>query len=784
MGRKKTVFAMWAFISMVLLAGMSSLIPSSVMAADPVTLRIGILQAPDNLNPFDMKLSISYTVSFLMYDTLNSIEPNFSAGPQLAETWYHDDTDKVWYYNITHDATWHDGVPLTAHDVNFTYNLVKDNEKQCSLWIDYLSNFTDIRALSDYQLRITTDVPKATMLSIMVPVLPKHIWEDIPVKDLSSVDYWKDDNYFPDGPIGSGPLILDEFVLDDFVRMLKNDDYFIDTVNFDILLYKVFASPDLLSNSLKSGFIDIAEGISSFGWNTTIEAPNVDGQEVPTLSLYELGINCASEEWREAFPKSSDNLETTNLAVRQVIAMMTNKSDIVTECKSGLAFEGSGLIPPATPYWHYEVPVEEAWDYGSHEDRVEAANDMLENAGYKYISSSDVRENETNGVLLDFVFNYRLGHPDEEMTAQKIEAWLSDIGIKAEPIGLQEAQLTNAWFACSYDLYIWGWDADVDPSFMLSVMTTGQIPESPQDFAKWSDCFYSNPTYDQLYLDQQNAVDPEDRQAIILEMQEILYYDCPYVVLWYPQGLYAYRTDTFYNYPDMAANPGSTPGTMWFFFEILPYSDDMNLPPEDVYAGPDQEIEVGGELTFTGYAEDPNTGDVLTYTWTFTEPDSSETVRVGQTVDYTFEYVGAVDVELEVEDSGGLSDSDSLVVTVTEEIADAGWAQGYVVDSDGHPIAGATIMYIGKTRTVNSEGAYNISLSPGIYMLNATADGYTTQSENITIETDVISWTNFTLTSTIGSLMGRVVDADTGLAIDGASVKVTIGTFSKMALTN
>ena len=591
-------------------------------------------------------------------------------------------------------------------------------------------------------------------------------------------------DYFPNGPIGSGPLKLDEFVLDDFVRMLKWDEYYIDTVNFDVLLYKVFASPDLLSNAIKAEQVDVADGISTFGWESTIEAPNVDGQEVPTLSLYELGINCASAEWRESFRDASENLETTNLAVRQAIATMTNKTHIVAECKSGFAFEGSGLVPPATPIWHYEAPDEEKWDYGSHEDRVEAANQMLEDAGYRYISSTTVRENESNGVLLDFVFNYRLGHPDEEMAAQKIQGWLAEIGIEAEAIGLSEGQLTNAWFACSYDMYIWGWDADVDPSFILSVMTTDQIPTDPQDFAKWSDCYYSNPEYDALYIDQQNAVNESDRQAIVLEMQEILYRDCPYIVLWYPQGLYAYRTDTFYNYPDMVENPGSTPGSMWFFFEILPYTGDTNLPPENVYAGPDQEVEVGGTLAFTGSADDPNTGDVLTYTWTFTEPDETEVTKVGQNVDYTFENIGTVDVMLVVEDSGGLTDSDSLVVTVTEPIPDAGWVRGYVKDDSGSPVVGAVITYLNKSRVADEEGAFNISLSPGDYVIDATADGYSQDSQEVTIVTGMVSWANFTLMVTSGSLMGRVLDADTGLGIDGASVKITIGTTVKMSITN
>jgi peptide/nickel transport system substrate-binding protein len=54
-----------------------------------------------------------------------------------------------------------------------------------------------------------------------------------------------------------------------------------------------------------------------------------------------------------------------------------------------------------------------------------------------------------------------------------------------------------------------------------------------------------NPEYDQLYLDQQQAVDPEQRKAIIWEMQKLAFEDRPYIVLYYQDLLRAYRSDRF-----------------------------------------------------------------------------------------------------------------------------------------------------------------------------------------------------------------------------------------------
>ena len=64
----------------------------------------------------------------------------------------------------------------------------------------------------------------------------------------------------------------------------------------------------------------------------------------------------------------------------------------------------------------------------------------------------------------------------------------------------------------------------------------------------WSDAGYHNPEYDQLYLDQQAAVNKEERQAIIYKMQEMVYNDRPYIVLYYSNYLQAYRSDRFTNF--------------------------------------------------------------------------------------------------------------------------------------------------------------------------------------------------------------------------------------------
>jgi peptide/nickel transport system substrate-binding protein len=63
-----------------------------------------------------------------------------------------------------------------------------------------------------------------------------------------------------------------------------------------------------------------------------------------------------------------------------------------------------------------------------------------------------------------------------------------------------------------------------------------------------SDSEYSNPAYDALYIKQSEAMNPADRKVIIDQMQQILYKDSPYAILWYNTNIQAFRTDRWTGY--------------------------------------------------------------------------------------------------------------------------------------------------------------------------------------------------------------------------------------------
>jgi peptide/nickel transport system substrate-binding protein len=766
----------------------------SVDAAD-ISYKVGTITGVDTFNPFSMTSGTSWSVAHMMYEFLYAVGPKMEEYPQLAMSHEMSPDGLVWTYYLAEDSYFHDGVQVTAHDVAFTFNMIMNGGKQTALYGGYIEGIVSVVATSDYTVQITLEEPKATMLGLIVPILPEHIWSDIEADGvIKTVEYFEDTEYFPDGPVGSGPLRLTEYSLTgDFIRLRAHEQYHqlegLDTnrINVDEVLLVIYENEQLMTADLQTGVIDAIGGVPPLVWNTVLGYDDVDGQTPTAHILEEFGFNCASEEWRTSvneatgepnFPVASTNYETCNLSVRRAMTMATDVPFIAEEIHQGLAVAADSLIPTATPLWHYDVPEEEYYHFD-----IEAANELLNESGYHQFDGSDfgfagVRENESSGARLEFDFYVIRSIDIDELTAQQMQIWWEQIGVKVNIIPVSEGVLYGIWFNMEYDLFIWSWWPDVDPTFLLSVLTTGEIPTSYTDTTAWSDSFYSNPEYDQMYLDQQKLMDQEERQAMVFEMQRIAYRDCPYINLVYPASLIAYRTDKYENIPDMEVNSGVSPSSFWYYFEITPIGGTTaNEPPYNVDAGDDVMAYVGEEQTFRGYAEDlESSQDELNWTWTIDEFGETTTLYE-QTSLYTFDSAGTFNVTLRVKDPEGLSSSDSLTVTV-QEVPEGGlgWITGYVKDNAGEPIEGALVSLndTDQHENVDELGLYNISVVPGTYGVVASAEGYSEGTASVSVEADVVSWSNFTLGITSGSVTGQVLDSSTEEPVADALVTLYV----------
>ena len=526
----KRLLVLVAVCTAVLLAPAAALAASESPSpgAEPLVYRVGLQSDVDNMNPFSTYNTIPWECFRVGYNFLTWYDADYKPVPDLAdpvptvENGGVTEGGKVWTFHIRKNVKWSDGQPLTAKDVDYTYNRIL--RQDLSMYSSYFTGVTKVEATDDYTVVITSSKPNAVMTALYVPILPEHVWSKVPDK---LVESW------PNMPmVGSGPFQPTEVQNGKFVKLERNEYYasgFGKEPAVDVVQFNMYQTQDSLVADFKAGNIDAAIELDPGFYKALAGVPGTKSVAAPGIGFHELGFNCYDS------PKSKGNPLLLDVTVRQAINWALDKEAIATIAMGGLAEPGTSLLSPVDTFYHLDVPEADQYTFDPAK-----AEQLLDDAGYK-VGADGVRE-APNGKPLKFRLAAFNEYPMDITAAKKISGYLKDVGIGVELQVMDEnAFMNDNYDNADNDLYIWSWTADIDPGYILSVLTTDQVLNA-------SDSEYSNPEYDRLYVEQAQAVDPAQRQQIIHQMQQILYRDSPYSILWYNALIQAFNTDKWTGY--------------------------------------------------------------------------------------------------------------------------------------------------------------------------------------------------------------------------------------------
>jgi peptide/nickel transport system substrate-binding protein len=492
---------------------------------EPSILHIGWLGVPDTLNPAYAFLVESYQVFDLIYGTLTVESPTGEYVGLMADKWTSSEDGLVWTFTLKDNIKWHNGEDFTADQMAWAINAVIQNPDGWATSTSYVSGFVEAAAPDAKTVQITLEKPISNMeyrVSFLYAVYPPDFEAYTTPEDLQ--------NFPNDQPIGTGAFKLTTFDKDKGILIFDSNEEFYGAVpKVDQVIFQTFDNADAMVQAIKVGDLDATDEVPNSAFETLKNTENVKAIATPGRSLTELIINSVPADHDPA-PNRNPALEDPQ--VRLAIATAIDKQDLVDIVLQGLGAPATTIIPPALGggFWH--SPIEDVtFD-------LDKANQILEEAGY-VMGSDGVR---TKGdVRLEFRLQYASDSTNYPRIADLMAEWFRQVGMKANVEAVDPDSLTSAMTPVGdYDLGIWGWGSDPDPDFMLSVMTSEQFVEGG-----WSDSGYSNPEYDQLYLDQQTVTDRTERQKIVWQMQDMVFNDRPYVLLYYDDGVEAYRTDRF-----------------------------------------------------------------------------------------------------------------------------------------------------------------------------------------------------------------------------------------------
>ncbi len=565
---------------------LTTAVPAKVMidtaAADETTLKWGMIEPIDSLNPFIGVNDNSYIFYGLVYDYLVAVDNDMGPKPNLATSWnivpdiapY----GSVWQYNLTHNARWHDGEPFDADDVVFTISFQTGANYEFmwayqpyTILIDHAEKVDPFTVRIHFKDTANNSAPCPFGDKLMMPIVPEHIWGEITAMDAG----FAYENYHP---IGTGPFMCTENTRSEYISgsslvLVTNPNYhgtddYGEKVKFDRLILEFYLEPSAMLTAMETGTIDVAL------FNAPNYASLIDYTALhpdAPIGTY-AGLTCTAYSIDlEVNVKEGGGEETNQLrrdpAVRQAMAYATDKDFIKEHIYKGYAEIGSAILSPIYGELYWAPGPDEDYEFD-----LAKANATLEAAGYAWNSDHTRRvSNSTNpwspSTELKFNIIIEAELVEDRDSAFFLKAEWAKIGIQLEPVIVSTGQWNTIVYGYAYDLTISYWSGDPDPNYLLFVQTTYSI-------GGWSENSYSSDSYDENYTISIETVDPVARNAAMINCQKIMYGDCAFMVTVYPYGCYAWRTDHFTGWGDWGADPGRSLSNFWtanpLYFDLEP----------------------------------------------------------------------------------------------------------------------------------------------------------------------------------------------------------------------
>ncbi|MFN2139771.1 MAG: ABC transporter substrate-binding protein, partial [Candidatus Promineifilaceae bacterium] len=430
-------------------------------SAAPVQVRIGWGGSPDSLNPGLGVLSEAYSIYELVYDAMYQLELDGTYSLELADDVQVSDDGTVWTFTIRDGITFHDGEPLTAEDIAFTYNLYQNQEDFPFLPV-YTDYFESVEAPDEKTVVITLSeaIPNMESQLVFLYVLPEHIWSQVENPgEFENLDM-----------VGSGPFKLVDYRQNEYVSLEAVKDHFLNPPKVDGAVFQTFDSQDALVQALRTGQVDMITEMPNTAVVSLRNEPDIQVVNGPPFSPSVADIIFNVTEPEDCPPDDgvcSGHPALRDRQVRLALAHATDKQQIIDVVLLGLGSPGLTLIPDSMGVFYDSAIEDYAYD-------IDLANQILDDAGYLDTDGDGVRETP-DGQPLIFRMNWANDSTNMPRMAEILSATWSEIGVKTEQAALDPDALTSVCCPTfDYDVILWGWGSDPDPAFLLSVMTTDE----------------------------------------------------------------------------------------------------------------------------------------------------------------------------------------------------------------------------------------------------------------------------------------------------------------------
>ena len=470
------------------------------------TITIGHSSIPDIINPILTSETISVNLMALIFSSLIKFDEARRPVPDLARNWKISEDGLVWTFFIRDDVDFHDGHPLTAHDVEFTYRSIMDPRNSFPRAKQY-ELIDRIESEGDYILRIVLKHPFAPFMSRLTrEIAPRHLLED--VEELRNASFNR-------RPVGSGPFKLVDWAEDDTITLDANRKYFRkDRPILDRLVFKTYPDRQTALQAISRGEMNIALGLAASDLLFASKSQTFRVYSAAGAFYYAVIFNLKDQIFKD-------------IKIRKALDYAINRSSIIENQLKGHGQMCSG--PFGVNSWAYNPNVKPTgYD-------IERARELLAQAGWVDTDGDDILDKD--GEPFEITLTVPNISDMLERIAKTIGTQLVKVGIKVKLEYVDDSELYETPFQAALFML----PAGDDPEY------TCRLWHSKSENTNLAS--YENKFVDDLADMGKQERDLEKRQVIYHKIHEIIHDDCPAIFLAtafeYIGSNYRFRNDRF-----------------------------------------------------------------------------------------------------------------------------------------------------------------------------------------------------------------------------------------------
>jgi peptide/nickel transport system substrate-binding protein len=432
--------------------------------------------------------------------------------------------------SLLKNINWSDGKPVTTEDVVFSFDAYSHPEVNSKFFGLYDNFYLDednhinisksFEIITEHKLKINfRENSTPSYLDIDMPILPKHMFEEIKYADYETADI----NF---NPVTNGPYNLTRWNKNSLIELSLNKDSFLATNNsIGTILFKII--PDYNSQLLQlgNGEIDFIENIKPDDAqklkrsNKDIVVKSVVGREYDYIGWNNIDIEKFEQN------KIKPNIFFGNVNVRKALTHAINRNEILNEF---LYDYGSLANSPVTPI--FENAINKSIE--SYKYNPELAKLILAEEGWVDKNFDGIIEKDNTEFKFDLFIP--LGNPRRDFAATVIKNNLKAVGVEVTVKSLELGQFIDNLYDRKMNAWMAAWYIPIP--IELGVYWYSDFEKAPLNFQG-----YQNEQVDKI-LDQLNDdIWEERRNELLKEFQEIIHKEEPVTFLYWVDNIVAYN---------------------------------------------------------------------------------------------------------------------------------------------------------------------------------------------------------------------------------------------------